>query len=601
MEAEIDTMESPGAHIFVEPTASIECVDQSIEAKLDTLIRLCRGQGKELQQLRLRLAGVEEKLQAALQPEAPAPASSSFISRVSKSPKLRVNSMVSRASRGVSDFSNIDEMLEQRVMKAARKNRDDPTHSKSAFKRSGTYHVGSSHAVAVIRSSRSKQSLKFEENPSPVGKRASGGVQVVPIPTSPRSSLPKASPKEHCTSLSNVFQSREAQLSLASPKSAATGSGLAEPTVSEEPAEPTVCRESCISCWLACCDAWTRLCGLTPLVQRWIENPEEECEDLDPSVMLVSKAYHCLVLSLSCVGVWMKATTLSICSPSGPCASGPPATDLAIAVGAVMAVGSCGGFKNYFKGAQMQIQIAEHLKESIHCAGLEQHLRTQKVTDGFAMVLLWMAVLATRLCFHGSEAEWDGSLVLQVVLHAFASAALLGACYLQVTCWRGVSLTIVAFARSLLTGIVSGQAARTRWREMTSCMRQASRMYQLTSAALALTTVLVFFAALYDMHQGSKFIVLPNLVVAASLLSSLYVAASATAHCTRLPSLVSMLDDDDTEVEQGYMNLSLFLSLSESGFFMWDTRVTLGVLQKFVYFTTAIVGSIGFQLNVLHF
>ena len=33
-------------------------------------------------------------------------------------------------------------------------------------------------------------------------------------------------------------------------------------------------------------------------------------------------------------------------------------------------------------------------------------------------------------------------------------------------------------------------------------MRQASRMYQLTSAALALTTVLVFFAALYDMHQA---------------------------------------------------------------------------------------------------
>ena len=26
MEAEIETMESPGAHIFVEPTASIECV-----------------------------------------------------------------------------------------------------------------------------------------------------------------------------------------------------------------------------------------------------------------------------------------------------------------------------------------------------------------------------------------------------------------------------------------------------------------------------------------------------------------------------------------------------------------------------------------------
>ena len=125
-------------------------------------------------------------------------------------------------------------------MKAARKNRDDPAHSKSAYKRSGTYHVGSSHGVAALASSRSKQSQKFEENPSPVGKRASGAVQVVPIPTSPRSSVPKSSPKEHCTSLSNVFQSREAQLSLASPRSAATGTALTEPT-SEEQEEPTVC------------------------------------------------------------------------------------------------------------------------------------------------------------------------------------------------------------------------------------------------------------------------------------------------------------------------------------------------------------------------
>ena len=149
----------------------------------------------------------------------------------------------------MSDFSNIDEMLEQRVMKAARKNRDDPAHGKSAFKRSGTYHVGSSHGIAVMRMSPSKQSLKCEENPSPVGKRASGEVQVVPIPPSPRSSVPKSSPKEHCTSLSNVFQSREAQLSLASPKSPATGTGLAEPTVSEEPAEPTVCRASAKRAW----------------------------------------------------------------------------------------------------------------------------------------------------------------------------------------------------------------------------------------------------------------------------------------------------------------------------------------------------------------
>ena len=60
-------------------------------------------------------------------------------------------------------------------------------------------------------------------------------------------------------------------------------------------------------------------------------------------------------------------------------------------------------------------------------------------------------------------------------------------------------------------------------------------------------------------------------------------------------------DGGEEDMELEYMNLSLYLSLSESGFFMWDTRVTLGVLQKFVYFSIAIVGTIGFQLNVLHF
>lgn len=91
---------------------------------------------------------------------------------------------------------------------------------------------------------------------------------------------------------------------------------------------------------------------------------------------------------------------------------------------------------------------------------------------------------------------------------------------------------------------------------------------------------------------------MPNLCLAIALFGVLFVAASATAHCTRLPSLVSMLGGNDMQEEE-YDSLALFLTLSESGFFMWDTRVTLGVIQKFVYFTMAIVGTIGFQLGVL--
>ena len=34
---------------------------------------------------------------------------------------------------------------------------------------------------------------------------------------------------------------------------------------------------------------------------------------------------------------------------------------------------------------------------------------------------------------------------------------------------------------------------------------------------------------------------------------------------------------------------------------MWDTCVSLGLVQKFLYFTGAIAGSIGFQVGAFNF
>ncbi|CAE7756215.1 Dnmt3b, partial [Symbiodinium microadriaticum] len=168
---------------------------------------------------------------------------------------------------------------------------------------------------------------------------------------------------------------------------------------------------------------------------------------------------------------------------------------------------------------------------------------------------------------------------LQVASYAFTTAGLLCACYLQNSKWRGISLAIAVFARSVLEGEISCLTARMRWRELIGAMRQTSRMHQLTAASLAATTVLVAFATLYDISQGHGADAVPNLILVLIMPFSLYVAACATADCTRLPSLLCMLDAEEEEEEGAYMDLALFLTLSESGFFMWDTRVTLGVLQ----------------------
>ena len=97
------------------------------------------------------MAGMDEKLNQALQGQLPEPrGASSFMSRHSK----RCNSKHSKfsnaagtpiSSNDLSDFDDIDQLLGERMMKAAMKG--NPT-----FKRSGTYHVGAAAAQGIATS-----------------------------------------------------------------------------------------------------------------------------------------------------------------------------------------------------------------------------------------------------------------------------------------------------------------------------------------------------------------------------------------------------------------------------------------------------------------
>jgi len=61
-----------------------------------------------------------------------------------------------------------------------------------------------------------------------------------------------------------------------------------------------------------------------------------------------------------------------------------------------------------------------------------------------------------------------------------------------------------------------------------------------------------------------------------------------------------LCDAEDEQEDQEYMDLAMFLSLSECGFFAWDTCVTIGLVHKFLYFTVAVAGTIGFQTGALN-
>jgi len=422
-------------------------------------------------------------------------------------------------------------------------------------------------------------------------------------------------------SLSQLFKHRETQLIPASPEVRSKESpklpNLAALDLHSQASDETIRMEvlpaptpKALRVCQGLVELWMRLCGLTPLVQWKPESAEfTESPAPSPRALAASKAYHCVILLLNFLFVVLAASSVAVCSDldaseeshteaSVMCRQ-PLATDLAFGVGALLAVWSCGGLGSYFKSSRMQLQIQDHLMQEVDSTGLTHQWKSQKGVDAVALGSTWLFVLAARSWIIGPELTEPMAAGKQA-LYALACACLLGACYVQMSMWRGISLTVVAFARSVLEGQVSNLQARQRWREAISCMRQTSRMFQLTAAVLALTTVLVCFGVLYDFDRRRHLTALPTLIVAGILPVALYVAASSTSHCTRLPSLVCMLEEDE-EQEEDYMNLALFLTLSESGFFMWDTRVTLAVLQKFLYFTTAIVGTIGFQLKVFHF
>lgn len=128
--------------------------------------------------------------------------------------------------------------------------------------------------------------------------------------------------------------------------------------------------------------------------------------------------------------------------------------------------------------------------------------------------------------------------------YGITTALLVAACYHQRATWCGINLAIFTFAQQLLQGDFDCATARRQWREAVSLMRVTSRVYQRSFAFLCATTLLVFFATLFDIQQGQAprkrhhqnrsrsqaLDSLPSLILAASLMSAPFMAASATAH-----------------------------------------------------------------------
>ncbi|CAJ1415096.1 unnamed protein product [Effrenium voratum] len=172
----------------------------------------------------------------------------------------------------------------------------------------------------------------------------------------------------------------------------------------------------------------------------------------------------------------------------------------------------------------------------------------------------------------------DASTLAQLVGRPFAvsTGILAVASFWQVRTSHAMTLIINEWSGNLLRGQSSAWHLKGAWRLISGLFRKTSRTFQSCYAALCATIVLVAFTAINDARRELVLFSLPNLATV------LVILASTTGR--RLPSLVTLVEPN-AQQESDLMELTLFLSFSECGFFVWDTSVTVGLVQKFLYFT----------------
>lgn len=322
---------------------------------------------------------------------------------------------------------------------------------------------------------------------------------------------------------------------------------------------------------------------------------------------MVSRLYHWFVLfSLIVAAAWLGSRYSSdVNEEDFDCGGLPPlTTDLAMVISACMVLSSWGGFWSYQETTQRVASSSQDLADCCEMTHLDNAWKIWSCTDALMASLLFLGLLGGRVAVtlvtlqhaehHQEHVRW-GPLLLSMLPFAVSAGILAIASFWQVRTSHAMTLIINEWSGTLLRGQSSAWQLKGAWRLISGLFRKTSRTFQYCYAALCATIVLVAFTAINDARRDLLVPSLPNLAVALLLPGVLVILASTTTACRRLPSLVSLVEPTDAKQEAEFMELTLFLSFSECGFFVWDTSVTVGLVQKFLYFTLAVAGTMGFQ------
>eukprot|EP00930_Biecheleria_cincta_P031495 TRINITY_DN2185_c0_g1_i2.p1 TRINITY_DN2185_c0_g1~~TRINITY_DN2185_c0_g1_i2.p1 ORF type:complete len:630 (+),score=65.27 TRINITY_DN2185_c0_g1_i2:126-2015(+) len=224
----------------------------------------------------------------------------------------------------------------------------------------------------------------------------------------------------------------------------------------------------------------------------------------------------------------------------------------------------------------------------------QKHWERNTGRDAFIAVVLWMLVVTGRslaMTFMQTALDfWSG---LHIVLFSISTGTLLSACHLLVYLARGMK-TVAEHLVFLLCSSTAIDTADIKddWKIILACMRSTSRCMQWGYASVSGTVVFIALSVGGDFWQtqGHGMAVLPNIVLCCCLPAVLLlVPLLTTSVCEGVSPLLCLMEPRGED----YLSLSLFFNASQAGFYVCGTRVTAGLIQKFIYIT----GIIAFTLS----
>lgn len=319
------------------------------------------------------------------------------------------------------------------------------------------------------------------------------------------------------------------------------------------------------------------------------------------------KIYHWLLVSILLVIALSNCFQLVVCDAQpalveGLCSSAQAGlcTDFGLTVGAFMCLWFFGGARLYQQRTDMLRDARSVLMALLADSNLLNSWHRVIGVDALVALFFWLFLVGGRALLLIARGDVDLFSIQAYVGFVLSVSVLTSSGFLQMSTWRGLSLRIESFIEPFLKSKVNCQQMKDQWRLLGACMRTTSRTYQMSSVVAGATTVLCAVAFLIDLQRGHMLASTPALFFCLLLPLFLVPAAFTSVACARFPSLISMLDPGE-ELESEFHQLAIFLSLTDCGCFLWDTKLTVGLLQKMIYLTVGFVGTLAVRGGMLPF